>query len=386
MTSKRALSMFAGAVVSITGAFLLVSFSDDQHVMGNPTGSTDDTKKSGPVQPGEDEILEVEGDDSDDVELWSAKVGESEFTGLDTSNVGDILFKGDLVSKTIVDDEGNETTIQVCAGIPPIETSMESGFETPGADSIELFLDLSKCEVSLTSVVYGVVDENISGSEPLLPLGYNWSSLESEDRNFPPVYTRILTENRFLPGTYMKYRDWHLGSDVLPQTILDRVFDIVVQAKLEAVDGVGFKLTQSEIEIRYNTRTFNVYEYQSDCSAHSPALLAGISWHRDSCSTPPYTRNASSVKGFVQGQYHGTIPRDRNINNTDTRHSSSVSFTGYSSRYRAVCRLESVDDITDELRITLPLLSLIKDRITGDDTFGVSFVCEDSPSVTYINL
>ncbi len=69
-------------------------------------------------------------------------------------------------SATFLNEEGIEQSIEVCTGIPEIVTSTEALTDMPGTQSIELHLDLTTCEVSVSELVSAVVNESVPASRP----------------------------------------------------------------------------------------------------------------------------------------------------------------------------------------------------------------------------
>ena len=337
MFDNRTISMFGAAVVAVVAAFLLVSLLGDQAVMGEPVGTTGGKEKpSGPDGPSDDDIDDLlggEDDDEGDNGLWQANVGGTEFSGLDKENVGDVLFRGESTTRTFVDEDGNERSMKVCANIPEIETSKDYGFDTPGSDGIELLLDFSTCVVSVASVTYGVVDEAGANEgepspQPGLPSGYNRKQLNFTD---PGIHAAHLPHRFDSPdqgmGIYALYRD-QFAEEAAPQHSSNRVVRADIRAQVVAADGVGFALTETQLRMVYSAPNMNILSYFTSCDADSPAIA--IRWIERSCFHGASQRNSSRVSGYVKGTYDAWPLRN-------AEHQSSVSFQGYSNRYRATC-------------------------------------------------
>ena len=343
---KRTIWALGLAVAVLVATILLISVNDDQLVMGDPAGSTGENGASGSVQSdgGGASSLLAEGDE-DGVDLWQVNVGDTGFSGLGAENVGDVLFRGELTMRTLVDEDGNKRSVEVCTNIPEIEASKDYRFNTPGSDSIGLLLDLSACTVSVKSVTYGVVDElgaNKGGALPQ-PGAYTFDRFQYSD---------------LLEGTYALYRDW-LAEETLPHRGSNSVVDAKIRARVNALDPVAevldVALTETQLKMKYDASSMSILDYYLNCDTDSPAVV--IRWHNLLCYHGPKRAYDDKVTGYVKGSYEAqglTI-----LISGDHRHQSSVSFSGYSDRYRATCWWS--DDLDD--------LSFL--------TFSVKLVCDE---------
>lgn len=350
MVNKRTMSTFIVAVVAVVAMFLLILLAGNQAVMGDPVGSTGvEEKPSGPDGPGGDDIedlLSDKDDDEADNGLWQANVGGTDFSDLNEDNVGDVLFRGKLTTRTFIDEDGNERSMEVCADIPEIETSKDYRSDTPGSDSIELLLDFSTCIVSVASVTYGIVDEGREDEaeelpQPSLPLGFNQQQMNfgtPDNRAAYLPYRHKFDSHHLASPKYASFQEPFLD-EALPPRQVNRTISADIRAKVIAADGAGFLLTQTQLQVAYSVSNMNIISYHRNCEAHSPAAIFRVRWYAPRCYHGRVYVDNNEVRGYVRGTYYATLDH--------SRHQSSVSFSGYSNRYRATCWW---DDDLDHLK------------------------------------
>ena len=339
MVTKHSLWMLGAAVAAVSALFLLISLVDDELVMGEPGTPGDAAELSGPDQPDDDNIIDLSSDENeneDENDLWQASVGGTDFSGLDEDDVGDVLFRGKLTARTIVDENGDERSVEVCAEIPEISVSKDYRFDTPGSDGIELLLDFSTCTVSIASIGYGVVSEEGFG-EPGQTDSPSLQELPSNDKRRRPNIVAADTDTSAVPswfggqnlgtGNFALHRDW-FAEETLPQHVANRVFRADVRVQVVAADGLGFALTETQLRMVYSTPNTNILSYFTSCDADSPAQF--IRWIERSCYHGASQSTSTKVSGYARGSYDAWPL-------TDAGHRSSVSFRGYSNGYRATC-------------------------------------------------
>lgn len=342
VVTKHSLWMLGAAVAAVSAMFLLISLVDDELVMGEPGTSADAAELSGPDQPDDDNIVglssgEDENEEEDD--LWQANVGGTDFSGLGENNVGDVLFRGKLITRTFVDEDGNERSVEVCADIPEIEASKDYRFDKPGSDGIEFLLDFSTCTVSIASIEYGVVSEEGFG-EPGQTDSPSLQDLPSDDKRQQPNFDVADLDTSAVPswfdgqklakGNYALYRD-SFAEETLPQHVASRVFRADIRAQVIAADGFGFALTETQLRMVYSAPNMNIISYFTSCDADSPAQL--IRWIESWCYHGASNTYSNKVTGYVKGNYYAIMPHT----SENARHRSSVSFSGYSNGYRGTC-------------------------------------------------
>ena len=307
----------------------IFAFAETSLVSGEPPFGTPPVAVEGTPQNEDIDILDLLGSESDGADeegLWSASVGETKFSMLNDGNVGDILFRGNLTTTTVVDDAGMAHDVTTCTGIPEIKVSNEFAKNTPGSPNIELQLDFARCIVAVSEIgaVAAVNEGAESHDEPELPMGYRYA----EEYNDPDLYLAA-SKGPLAIG-------WAMPVSEVPFSHVDYAR---VSAKVEADDFNDFLLTASKIRIDYASSPLRFVSYDSNCEANSPAEMFGVIWEIESCTNGPFVNGNDHFTRGTEGTYDASIEAGSGseITEGDPRHTSSSELRVSTNQLKGTC-------------------------------------------------
>lgn len=153
------MAAFAAAVVTMVWVTSVVPTSGDgPGSTGGPVGGTTERGGGGLTTPGDVPLTSA---------LWSANIGGTTRTGLDTDSVGSILYRGTKRLTQVPTIDGESRAVEVCQGFPEISVSQTGASNAPGG-GIKLRLDFNECvvrvdELTRTNIgVFADTDEELT--------------------------------------------------------------------------------------------------------------------------------------------------------------------------------------------------------------------------------
>ena len=306
----------------------IFAFAETSLVSGEPPFGTPPVAVEGTPQNEDIDILDLLGSESDGADeegLWSASVGETKFSMLNDGNVGDILFRGNLTTTTVVDDAGMPHDVTTCTGIPEIKVSNEFAKNTPGSPNIELQLDFIRCIVVVSKIATAVaVERTESHDEFELPIGYRYI----ETYNDPDLYLAVSRESLNV--------GWAMPVSDVPFFHVDYAR---VSANVETIDFMKNLLTVSKIWIDYASSPLRFVSYNSSCEAKSPAEMFGVIWENESCTSGPVVNGSDHFTRGTEGIYDASIEAGSGseITEGDPRHTSSSELRVSTNQLKGTC-------------------------------------------------
>ena len=291
----------------------IFALAETSLVSGEPPFVNPPVVVEGTPQNEDDDILgllDSESDGGDGEGRWSASVVETKFNALNDGNVGDILFRGNLTTTTVVDDAGMPQDVTTCTGIPEIKVSNEFAKNAPGSPNIRLQLDVVECTVAVSKITSAVaIERPESDDEFELPIGYRYI----ETQNDPDLYLAASRESVVA---------WGMLFGGVPLSHVDYAR---VSAKVEAIDFMTNLLTASKIRIDYASSPLRFVSYNSSCEANSPAEMFGVIWENESCTSGPFVNGTDHFTRGTEGTYDASIEDGSvsEITEGDPRHTSS---------------------------------------------------------------
>ena len=297
----------AGAIVAIATAVVAMVWipaavpasGDGPGSTGAPTGGTAAGGGGGLTTP---------GDVPQTSELWSATIGGTTTTGLDTGSVGSILYRGTKRLMQVPTIAGESRAQEVCQGFPEIVVSQAGSSTGPGG-GIKLGLDFADCvvrvdELTRTNIgVFAATDEGMT-----MPTTLAWPTWRTV-RSVPIAWTAPTTE--------------------LYETAGDRTLPSVLRSRLigSLEDRAGLDLTRVEIVRRYRrVNPLEAVSYRRDCRAKS-IFKNHILWFEDEC-TGNQSLVAGQMRAWARGRFHAEVVRDGTSLNRDSRHTIYLHLEG----------------------------------------------------------
>ena len=266
----------------------------------------------------------VNSEEAHDEVPWTTKIGATQTVQLDSSKIGDRLVDGEKVVLVIVDENGRSRTLEGCRGIPEIEVSKFIGLDEYDIETISMRLDAETCDITLASV------------EKVPPTLYDGQQRTIQQKIFVAnVLNSIPTSNAtntqivFLPQTKATSRD---DGGILGMQSSGQAIPARVKTEVQAADGAGFSLTRADVEIRYDTGDFTVYNERHACNVFSPAGWAGVEWIKDACRSEGSQVNSSGteITGATEGDFHAEVSSNHEEHG-DSEHTSRAHIRGRSN-------------------------------------------------------
>lgn len=296
MTLRIVGMMVAFAAVAVTMVLVpaaVPTSGDSPGTTGAPTGGG---------TAGGGDGLTVPGGDAQASNLWSANIGGTTTSGLDTSDIGRVLYRG---TKRLIQTQsptGDGATAEVCEGFPEITVSQSGASSGPGVDGIKLRLDYSACEIqvgSLTSAHTGVTSMLQRGGSAVT-LGLN---------GMPNVAnTPIAWQGVHIP------LETSAGANPSGTRRLSRLTGAIE-------DRLQLDLTNVEIRRHYDTTNLTDAVFSYDCDTQSP-FSEYIQWHEDAC-TGNNGMVATRLRAWARGRFHAELRSFLGMRarlNRDSRH------------------------------------------------------------------
>lgn len=234
---------FAAAVVTMVWVPSVVPTSGDgPGSTGGPIGGTTERGGGGLTTP---------GDVPQTSALWSANIGGTTRSGLDTDSVGSILYRGTKRLMQLPTITGESVAREVCQGFPEISVSQAGSSNTPGG-GIKLRLDFDECVVrveELTRTNIGVY--TATGQESSSPTTLAWPTRRTV-RAYPIAWMPPRTDSHGVPDFTIRpvsRRSQLIGSiedwvqNDLTKVEINRVYRL--SDPLEPVSFNGFCRTNS---------------------------------------------------------------------------------------------------------------------------------------------
>lgn len=284
--------------------------------------------------------------------LWSATVGGIEHAGLGAGDVGRTLWRGSKVERTILGDNGIPRTVQVCGGFPEIVLETSQPSTAPGGGAATVNLDLVNCTVALSELTrtntgaLGSPDTHRGGPQTLAWYG-----------DIPAG---------FVPVAWLGSTDVAGASPLAPSNDRPTWRETLLGMRLKALDGLGIRLTKTEIRRRYSLGSRETISFWKGCDANSPAFLRGVFWREDACSGG-HSKSLDRARAWAQGRFHGEITSGARFNGS-THHNLNVLLIGSATRDVGRCTVNptSIEDLT------VTVARIVGLRIT----LGVAVTCE----------
>ena len=297
----------AGAIVAIaTVVVAMVWIPAAVPASGDGPGSTG--APTGGTAAGGGGGLTTPGDVPQTSELWSATIGGTTRTGLDTDSIGSILYRGTKQLIQVPTIAGESRAQEVCQGFPEISVSQSGASNAPGG-SVKLRLDFAECVVrvdELTRTNVGVFAA--SGAGLAIPTTLAWPTQRTVE--FRPIAWRASAADAFDRA----------DDEINPFYWRSRLIGSIE-------DAVGFDLTRVEINRRYGLRIpLRSLAYSRDCRAAS-IFPDHILWFEDEC-TGNQSLVAGQMRAWARGRFHAEVVREGTSLNRDSRHTIYLHLEG----------------------------------------------------------
>ena len=306
MTLRIVGMMVAIAAVAVTMVLVpaaVPTSGDAPGMTGAPTGGG---------TAGGGDGLTVPGGDSQANDLWSANIGGTTTTGLDTSDVGRVLYQG---TKRLIQTQlptGDSAAVEVCEGFPEVTVSQTGASGGPGIDGIKLRLDFNACTVSV-----GELTKTSVGVHRTSP------RLDHSDDFYATSRWPIARASNISWSSSNPVVQWQtLGTPV-------RVRKSRLIGSLE--DWVMRDLTTVEIVRTLQINPLRTNAVTRSCRPHSP-FRGQIRWYRDACESG-YQTVAGQERAWARGRFHAEV-QDAHRGTTlhgDPRHTTYIQLQGDAS-------------------------------------------------------
>lgn len=355
MTKKMAFVKVCSVTFVAVGAVVITSIGMPR-ASGDPPIDTGGGSGGGGPPGG---VADAPGGVSNDGGLWSATVGGTEFSGLGASDVGRLLWRGQKVSATILGDDGVPRTVQVCEDFPEITLEGASFSSMPGDSTASVDLRFGDCTVvvsKLTHTTTGVSTWRDAPAPTQRTLiwrdGFNVDSVPVAWRNRSSLTPDSVW---FSPPRYQSWRS------------------SILTMRLMALDGLGLRLTKTEISRRYLEDSLRTTRFRKDCDANSPGGRLGVHWREDGC-TGGHSLTQGRARAWAQGRFHGEITdtfpgTNRRVRfNRSTHHTMNLLLVGTAQRDIRRCTINppSIEGLEATPPIRIPLLP---------ESYGVRVTC-----------
>lgn len=359
-----------------TSPSLLSGITDENTVQENLGQDSDKIIEEVEEVPTPDSNGETDDDNTTNDGLWRASVGGREFSKLSETNQGDILFQGEYVTKTVIEDDGSEKEITVCNEIPEIEVSNVVDETLPGSSSIILDLDFTKCTISIFKIESGIVSEDehdfqVQGIEisnnPKTADAFNDSIVQI---SYP--YPLISTASTLSEYGIYSHPILLLKSDInkindaeLP---LSRTYFAETQAQVKAKDFNNQLLTNTRTRIDYRVSPFEYESHTSACKRRSPGWAFGVRWHVLACDNISFVERWNYFQAGTEGAYTVSVIGDSRIIRGNGRHNSTANLRVSTTRISGTCEWDpgSIHDL---------VIDVERDWVWDFQENGVQLVC-----------
>ncbi len=302
MTLRITVVVVALAAVGVTMVWLpaaVPASGDGPGSTGAPTGGTAAGGGGGLTTP---------GDVPQTSELWSATIGGTTTTGLDTDSVGNILYRGTKRLMQVPTITGERRAQEVCQGFPEISVSQAGASNTPGG-GIKLWLDFAECVVrvnELTSTNIGVFAA--TGDDMTMPTTLAWPTRRTV--NAYPIVWKPSAADAFGRSDDQINPFWWRSQLV---------------GALE--DRLAFDMTRVEINRRYGLgNPLRALEFSKDCRATN-VFPNHIVWIYDECIGNQLVV-AGQVRAWARGRFHAVVRSEGTSLNRDSRHTIYLHLEG----------------------------------------------------------
>lgn len=290
----------AGAIVAIATAVVAMVWipaavpasGDGPGSTGAPTGGTAAGGGGGLTTP---------GDVPQTSELWSATIGGTTTTGLDTDSVGNILYRGTKRLMQVPTITGESRAQEVCQGFPEIVVSQAGSSTGPGG-GIKLGLDFADCVVRVDDVTRTNIGVFAAPGEGLtIPTTLAWPTWQTVESR-PIAWRSSLSE-----------RSGSVDEPVSPSVRRSQLVGAIEDRS--AVD-----LSRVEINRSYRLGVpLRAGYYRKRCRAMS-VFPDDIIWLNDEC-TGNQSVVGDQVRAWARGLFHAEVRSQGTSLNRDSRHS-----------------------------------------------------------------
>lgn len=306
MTLRIVGMMVAFAAVAVTMVLVpaaVPTSGDSPGTTGAPTGGG---------TAGGGDGLTVPGGDAQASNLWSANIGGTTTSGLDTSDIGRVLYRG---TKRLIQTQsptGDGATVEVCEGFPEITVSQSGASSGPGVDGIKLRLDFAACAVYIGELTRTSVGVDHPGDSRSRGPGAFSPSHRPYARNTSIAWFKPRTES---------------GESVDVTHGLPRFGRL--WGSLE--DWVQRDLTKVEVSRTLLKNPLRTTGFAKYCRTDSP-FEEQIRWYNDECLGGHQTV-AGQERAWARGRFHAEV-QDAHRGTTlhgDSRHTIYIRLQGDAS-------------------------------------------------------
>lgn len=294
------MAAFAAAVVTMVWVPSVVPTSGDgPGSTGGPVGGTTERGGGGLTTP---------GDVPQTSALWSANIGGTTRTGLDTDSVGSILYRGTKRLTQVPTIDGESRAMEVCQGFPQISVSQTGASNAPGG-GIKLYLDFVECvvrvdELTRTNIgVYAATSHESSGQTTLA-----WPTRRTVSA-YPIAWMPSMTDSHGVPDFTIR-----------PVSRRSRLI-----GSLE--DWAQYDLTKVEINRVYRlSDPLEPVSYNGFCRTNS-VWDEHIRWSTNEC-TGAQLVVAGQVRAWARGRFNAEVVMEGTSLNGNPRHTIYLHLEG----------------------------------------------------------
>lgn len=224
-------------------------------------------------------------------EGWTATIGDAVLPGLDADMVGSVIYR--VASDQVGSAEGSESGAPSgCQGFPEITLQRTSEVPESFVEEIVLTLDYATCEIALSGLTSGSIEEN--------PPGETWRLRGLAPRSsgyFASAVPVAFVPDRFVSSSTAR----------IPVNVRYRYSTLAGEIR----DAPGIALTHVDVDRKYRLSDLETVRFSEFCDTTTffgmVWVPTWIRWFVDWCSGS-HSIVDGRAEAWAQGRFHAEFP------------------------------------------------------------------------------